>query len=222
VRHVILILVVLAVVWSGCQKVEQTPAETVSDLDVLASWLTGSFSSAEQAASDSNFYDIRLQVVPVWTDLTDGHWLYVEQAAASALDKPYRQRIYHLTQPDDSTFESTVYTMDDPMRFAGKYSEAGFLGALTPDSLTVREGCSILLRRHCANMFVGSTVDQNCTSNLRGATYATSEVDIREDRVISWDRGFDADGNQVWGAETGGYVFMRVEPAEVDTALATP
>jgi hypothetical protein len=28
--------------------------------------------------------------------------------------------------------------------------------------------------------------------------------------MISWDRGFDADGNQVWGAEGGGYVFHRM------------
>ena len=31
-----------------------------------------------------------------------------------------------------------------------------------------------------------------------------------EDRIVSWDRGWNDDGEQVWGAEISGYVFMRV------------
>jgi hypothetical protein len=27
--------------------------------------------------------------------------------------------------------------------------------------------------------------------------------------ILSWDRGFDANGNQVWGAEKGGYIFKK-------------
>ena len=40
------------------------------------------------------------------------------------------------------------------------------------------------------------------------AAYATSEVVIIPGRIESWDRGFDADGNQVWGAASGPYVFI--------------
>jgi CpeT protein len=49
----------------------------------------------------------------------------------------------------------------------------------------------------------------NCPSNLRGATYATSEVVVQHDKMISWDRGFDSRDKQVWGAEKGGYIFMK-------------
>ena len=48
-----------------------------------------------------------------------------------------------------------------------------------------------------------------CASDLRGAAYATSEVTITPQFVLSWDRGFDNTGKQVWGATEGPYVFLR-------------
>jgi hypothetical protein len=47
------------------------------------------------------------------------------------------------------------------------------------------------------------------TSTLRGAGSATSKVVIHPDRIVSWDRGLDAEGNHVRGAETGGYALLR-------------
>ena len=80
---------------------------------------------------------------------------------------------------------------------------------LIPDSPVLREGCKVVLYRVDEGYFEGSTVDNNCNSNLHGASYATSEVIIKEDRLISWDRGFDENDKQVWGAEKGGYVFIK-------------
>ena len=62
-----------------------------SDLEQLVTMMTGSFSSQAQAKADTNFLDIRLEMKPIWTDradVTEGHYLYVEQAAGWALDKP--------------------------------------------------------------------------------------------------------------------------------------
>ena len=35
---------------------------------------------------------------------------------------------------------------------------------------------------------------------------------ITAESIVSWDRGFDQAGSQVWGAEKSGYVFVRGEP----------
>ena len=180
------------------------------DLLTLRDYLSGSFSSKDQAAGDSAFLDIRLEMVPIWKDRTDGYWLYVEQAAAENLAKPYRQRVYQLTRQDDSTFVSVVYTLPDPQRFAGAWKESSPLETLTPDSLVERAGCAILLTKYGSNMFVGSTAGLGCDSDLRGATYATSIVIVSPDQLYSWDRGYDINGNQVWGAAKGGYVFKKV------------
>jgi hypothetical protein len=172
--------------------------------------MAGSFSSAAQAAADTNCFDIRLEIVPVWGAREDGPWLYVEQAAAGHLERPYRQRVYHVIAGDSGEVVSEVFTIPDPLRFAGAWRDEAPLAALAPDSLELREGCGVVLRRTEQGPFVGGTVGTGCASTLRGAAYATSEVELGPDRLTSWDRGFDADGNQVWGAVTGPYVFDRV------------
>lgn len=180
-----------------------------NQIDVLVNYMTGSFSSEEQAKSDSNYFNIELEMVQIWKDRTDGPWIYIEQAVAESKNKPYRQRVYRLKEQSDGKIESIVYTIPDPQRFAGDYKKDFPLVRLTPDSLTRKEGCKVVLYRADIGYFEGSTVDKNCPSELRGASYATSEVMIDKDKLISWDRGFDENGRQVWGAEEGGYIFKK-------------
>jgi len=181
----------------------------------LAGWLTGSFSSAAQAATDDEFFDIRLHMEPIWTGREDGPWLYVEQAVADAQDRPYRQRVYRLREVEPGLFESAVFTLPDPEAAIGAWRAPEGLDGVSPADLEPRAGCAILMRRDGA-AFVGSTLGTLCPSDLRGARYATSEVRVSADGLVSWDRGFDAAGAQVWGARTGGYVFDRMTDAGAD------
>ena len=80
---------------SACGSVPQR--STQGSLDQLAAWMTGTFSSASQAAADpAHFFDIRLIMVPIWEDLAQGdeRWLYVEQAA---IDRDQWQTAWLLT-----------------------------------------------------------------------------------------------------------------------------
>lgn len=183
-----------------------------SGLDDLVTMMTGSFSSGAQAEADSSFFDIRLEMAPIWQGREGlvGHYLYVEQAAAWALDKPYRQRVYHVTEEEGGVFRSMVYALPDPAAAVGAWSLDDPLADLSPADLVEREGCAVYLEPRPDGSYEGSTRDRECTSSLRGAVYATSEITIAADRIVSWDRGWDADGNQVWGAEKAGYVFLRV------------
>lgn len=178
------------------------------DLEQLASYMIGSFDSKEQSLSDTNFFNIHLEMARIWEGRDDAIWLYVEQAAAWALDKPYRQRVYKLSSMDDGKIISEVFVMNDPLRFVGSYKDDNIFNNFTPDSLNVREGCAILLEKE-GDAFVGSTEDKKCKSNLRGAAYATSEVRIEKDVIKSWDRGWDTENKQVWGAVTGPYIFKK-------------
>lgn len=186
------------------------PEPSDADLAALAAMMTGSFSSAAQAAADpENFRDIRLAVVPIWTDRDDGPWLYVEQAAATALEAPYRQRVYRLVRTGEKTIESRVYTLPDPpLRFAGAAQDPAKLAELGPDALTLRAGCAVVLEKS-GQEWKGSTAGTGCASDLRGASHATSEVTITAAGMRSWDRGYDAVGKQVWGAVSGPYIFVR-------------
>jgi len=195
-------LMMLAVIVIQCNS--------VNDLDELTSLMTGSFSSQAQAAADSDYHDIRLEMVQIWKNRTDGKWMYIEQAAADYKDKPYRQRVYHVLEKEDGTFHSGVYSLKDPLRFAGEYKNEHPLSQLTPDSLEIREGCAVILKKTGPAEYSGSTNKHDCVSTLRGASYAVSEVTVSKDGIISSDRGFDSEGKQVWGAEKGGYVFLRI------------
>ena len=179
------------------------------DVEALVDYMIGSFSSEEQAKIDTNYFNIELEMVQIWKDRTDGPWLYIEQAAAETKDIPYRQRVYQIKQRDDGKIESIVYSIPDPLRFAGDHKKEFPLLRLTPDSLILRSGCEVILYRADDGYFKGGTIDKNCSSDLRGASYATSEVMIDKDKMITWDRGFDDNSNQVWGATNGGYIFKK-------------
>jgi len=186
-----------------------------SDLDQLVQWMTGSFSSAEQHAKDPDFFDIRLEMRPIWTDRTDGRWLYVEQAVATMRHQPYRQRIYYVTSVTDGKFQSAVFELPgNPLAYAGAWGKPELLKGLAQDKLLPREGCTMHLTRQADGSFAGGTEGRGCASSRQGAKYATSEARIYADRLVTLDRGYDEKGRQVWGSQKGGYIFKRVSGSD--------
>ncbi|GAB4554708.1 MAG: chromophore lyase CpcT/CpeT [Phycisphaerales bacterium] len=201
---------------TACASTESRAEERrTADVDRLASYLTGAFSSADQAAaSPDDYFDIRLVCVPIWTDREDGPWLYIEQASASSPDRPYRQRVYQLGIGEDNVLRSRVYTLPgDAVTYAGWWRTPEKFDPLRAEDLFLREGCTVYLTRE-GEAFVGGTIGEGCASNLGEAAYATSEMTLLPDVLITWDRGWTADGQQAWGATEGGYVFDRVSMPE--------
>jgi len=208
----------LVLAFSSCAQRAAAPAAstaalptTEADLPKVAAMLAGNFNTTAQAAADKSYYDIRLHIVRVWPERPE-YYFYVEQAMASAQDAPYRQRMYHLKRLADGRFESAVYTLRGARRFVGAWknpAENAALRALTPDSLVAKAGCSVFLTKTGPQQYTGSTDGRSCPSELRGAAYATSEVVLTPRELRSWDRGYDAAGQQRWGAEKGGYVFVK-------------
>ncbi|OAV42697.1 hypothetical protein A3850_015760 [Lewinella sp. 4G2] len=175
-------------------------------LAALKEVMTGSFSSATQAKMDETYYDIDLHMQPIWED--KGHYLYVEQAVASAPDEPYRQRVYQLERKGKKLL-SKVYELPDPAAVVGGHDNPALFADISPDDLVEREGCTVILKQQRDGTYRGSTKKNACKSSLRGASYATSRVTVSGSFINSWDQGFDADGNQVWGATEGGYMFLK-------------
>jgi hypothetical protein len=202
-----IILLILAISISG-QTLGQTKKVSKKDLKKLYKIMKGQFSSEAQSKKDSTYFNIKLTMTPIWKKDNDGYWLYVEQAVSTTVNKPYRQRVYHLYVKDDYTIVSKVYEIKDPSRFVNASEDSPTLYSLTKEMLIDRQGCSIYLSKK-DNIYMGSTPGKECLSTLRGASYATSEVSIFNDRIISWDRGWDLNDKQVWGAEKGGYFFIK-------------
>lgn len=207
---------VLGLTLAGLAACSSTPSKARpsadnGSVDELARWMEGAFTSQDQAQGDGDFLDIRLHMARIWRSRSDGAWLYVEQAAADAIDRPYRQRIYHLSWDQSlGAFRSEAYTLPfDPLTFAGAWASPSAFDAITPDRLTRRAGCAVILTKG-DGVYAGSTKGQACVSDLAGATYATSEVSITPSEITSWDRGFDDVGVQKWGSLKGAYRFRKV------------
>lgn len=187
-----------------------------SGVGELAGVLAGTYSSAEQAAQDGEYQDIRLHMAPIWADrrVKNERWLYVEQSLATSLDKPYRQRVYRLSARGNSgEYVSEVFELPgEAMLFAGAWRNPDSFRNVSPSDLTRREGCDVVLRRESPGVYEGGTQGNGCAGGVQGAAYATSEVHADAEAILTWDRGFDAQGTQVWGSRQGPYRFRRLVP----------
>lgn len=206
----ILPFLILLITFCNCKT--ETKSDLIqedTELNELYTLMQGSFNSEIQASVDSSYYNISLHMYPIWED--KGKFLYVEQALNSMQNRPYRQRIYELTRLSDSTFSSAVYTLNIDSLWIGKWKTPKAFDSIAIKDIALKEGCEVILKRITANQYMGKTGDDTCVSTMRGASFARSEVEILEDKVISWDRGFDADGKYVWGAEKGPYIFNKLD-----------
>ena len=187
---------------------ENNDSRTESDVTELFDLMQGSFNSRNQSLTDSNYYDITLHMYPIW----DSHknFIYVEQSVSSMQEKPYRQRIYEIKRSSDSTFTSVIYKLPNDSLFVGAWRDTSLFRDLKISELTRLDGCEVILKNVGEKHYLGSTNKKSCPSVLYGASYATSEVEILNDKIISWDRGFDINDDQIWGATNGGYIFNKI------------
>ena len=170
--------------------------------------LQGDFDSINQASSDPSYFEISLRMCAFEMPDLGPQVLYVEQAALSSIDSPYRQRIY-LVEGVEDRVASHVYAMETSL-------ETQMVGACdNPDSISVnidqvveRVGCTVWLDAG-EEGYTGGTEGTECSSSLSGAAYATSVVHLSASKIESWDQGWDRNGNQVWGATSGAYIFER-------------
>jgi CpeT protein len=192
---------------SACKTAKTTSGNSAErELQAL---MAGTYSSKLQSERDTDYYHIALKMIPIWQK-KPGTWLYVEQAMASKPDKPYRVRMYQLVANADGSFISKVFMLKNEKDAIGKWSNVAWFDQFNPEQiLEDRAGCGVQLTKRNKTTYDGGTIGKDCASTLRGATYAVSKVTIEKDKIVSWDQGFDAADKQVWGAEKGGYIFMK-------------
>lgn len=208
----LLLVPLLALSCDGPKDTGETGTEPTSILPVFSAWLQGRFDSADQAAEDPTYYDItltmcRASVPDLGTDV-----LYVEQAVTGSA--PYRQRLYVLSEgePVDQVARSAIWEFEDPEPYAG-FCDSGSEEGIFAEGVVPLDGCDVTVAWD-GDSFAGGTETGTCLTDYNGATYATSEVTLDATALTSWDRGWDADGEQVWGAVDGPYVFVRRTPIE--------
>ena len=216
-KNFLVLLIFLGISYSAIAQVEvaeEAPAEgeLVKDnlLDKFCGFLKGEFNSTSQNAKDTNYFNISLVMFPIWDKEKDAKYFYVEQAMVGKEDKPYRQRVYKVYQSSPNTIVSAIYTLKKQEEFVKLHENVKKQKTLSKEDIDYKEGCDVFLE-YDGTKFKGGTSGKKCSSNLRGAKYATTEVEVYEDRLISWDRGFTENGIHAWGTTAGGYVFEKIK-----------
>ena len=202
-----LFIVAAMVLLISCKSV-QNQSNNSKELQELVTVMQGHYSSEKQSVVDKDYYNISLRMTPIWK--AKGNYLFVEQAIFDKQDKPYRVRIYKVSQRGDE-FISEIYTLKDEKAWIGKWATPEAYDQLTEADIELKQGCEVTLKRLGKNKFKGATGDKTCPSELRGASWANSKVTVTETQILSWDQGFDKDGKQVWGATKGGYEFNKIK-----------
>ena len=196
------------ILFSSCKSAAYKEREANKNLKELVSIMQGHYSSEAHSIEDKSYYNISLRMTPIWKE--KGNYLFVEQAMFDKQDKPYRVRVYKVSQRGDE-FVSEIYTLKNEKDWIGKWTNPEVYNQLSETDIELKQGCEVVLKRVEKNKFSGSTGDKTCPSELRGASFANSIVTVTKDGIVSWDQGFDKDGKQVWGAEKGGYKFVKIK-----------
>ncbi|XP_044492643.1 chromophore lyase CRL, chloroplastic-like isoform X6 [Mangifera indica] len=146
----------------------------------VAASLTGEKFSTEQASRDpDNYFNIRMVTCPA-AEMVDGSKvLYFEQAFWRTPQKPFRQ------------------LRSIKISVIGQRISAHCLRKLL---VCCDRG------NHC--LYEGSSPPGGFPNSWNGATHCTSELAVlKNNEIHTWDRGYDDDGNQVWGVKESPYEF---------------
>lgn len=172
------------------------------DINQYVKYISGNFSTYNQSLIDSTFDNVLVYTRVVRRD-NRGIWVYTEQGEARNYT-PYRQRVYLITN-QDSVLLQKIYTIKNPQQFSRRnFARISF------DDLEYKQGCDVIIRKMAPEMYKGTTDSNTCVATFRGSTYTTSIFMVRPYGVISWERGWNDNHQQVWGSTRGYYIYEKI------------
>lgn len=182
---------------------------SVNKLDYMLEWMTGSYSSHDQSetSTDPYHFDVRRETAQIWTEETNGFWLYLEQAYAGSESEPYFQRVYHFFE-ENGVIKNVIYKLNDQESYVGSWATPSDFDKITTSDLTERENCGVTFT-FTEGHFYGSTSGKDCLSTIPGILYMTSEQWIYENHWDSWDLGWSESDVIVMGPYSQ-YIFDKI------------
>ena len=144
------------------------------------------------------------------SDRPDAVYLYQEQSLKKSLDSPYRQRFLQIKSGEEKdTVISQSYKPINPQKWIGLCDRPEQKRLV--DSRDISQPvCHVLLKPQ-VSIYVGTTPPEGCPTKARGAVKITNMIILHDRGMDTWDRGFDAAGNQVWGAKNESYQFLWID-----------
>jgi hypothetical protein len=183
--------------------------------DEIATYLTRTMDTSAQAAANPGVANVQMtacvvQLQDLGSASDDAIYLYQEQFVQPRIDQPYRQRFLQITPHSPSqSVRSLAYKPAVLEDWVGLCDRSLADRTVSLDALG-EPICSVFLRPFGTG-YLGRTPIGGCPANFRGAVRITNHIVLHENGMNTWDRGFDAEGRQVWGAEDQAYEFRWTE-----------
>ncbi|MEO1299444.1 MAG: chromophore lyase CpcT/CpeT, partial [Cyanobacteria bacterium J06636_16] len=194
-------------------------------VEAVVNHLVGVMDTSAQAAVEPDRVSVQMTTcrIELVEDSSDaaGVYLYQEQALTERLDSPYRQRFLHIVaDKEDERVESRTFKPIETEAWVGLCDRPLAERVIPTTAFSPEVVCTIELQPADSG-YVGSTPPEGCPVNLRGAVRLTNTIVLHAAGMDTWDRGFDAAGNQVWGAEDTAYEFRWRDRPKSSTILFT-
>lgn len=184
----------------------------MTDIEKLARLMAADFSNQQQAYDNPPFFaHIRVCMRPLPSAIWGETSLFLEQAYDFLLNSPYRLRVLKFKQVDNG-IELENYKVKAEEQFFGASRNLELLKTLTPEHLEKLPGCDMDVE-WTGSAFQGKIKPgKACIVERKGKkTYLDNSFEIDEHKLISFDRGFDPDTDEmVWGSIAGPFHFTRV------------
>lgn len=190
------------------------PAQAIplqQEVNDVVSHLVGVMDTSKQASVNPKRVTVRMTTCIVKViDQPEAIFLYQEQSLAQSLNQPYRQRFLEIKAiPNQPKVESKSFKANHPEAFIGFCDKPENERLLKLNDF-YEAGCSVFLKPFLSSIYIGETQAGGCLANVRGAVKITNTVILHSTGMDTWDRGFDAQGNQVWGAKEDSYEYRWI------------
>lgn len=177
-------------------------------LEMVATWLAGTYSNREQAMEDPVWYiPVTLWYVPVPRLFSTGLGFFTEQVNQHTPTNYYRSRVLHLL-PDPWRLEN--YKLLDQPAWAGASQNAEHLRRLTSGDCTKLEHCTIFLDPRQDHVHGSMQPGRRCQLNPGDPAAVEITFDLYPHRFLTLDRGINiSTGEQTWGSRYGPYDYSK-------------
>lgn len=171
------------------------PAPSVSpDTERLADWLTGEFT-----ATDDN---VIISSVRIWPAEEGTRWIYLETRNASTPDLPSGRHALEFGPGNDGDLAINMYAFpSDRTPPANVLNDPEWFNRIDPAFMVPEPGCTLHVQVDGPGRFTGMTEGDGCRNSAEGAHHVTLSLAVTADRLQIWERGWTADGTQVFGTD---------------------
>lgn len=184
------------------------PARAETAIDAIVSRaLTGQFRAPAHRGPDGTRPAIERVACRVDAPGIGAQVLYVEESFAGRARRPFSQRFLAIEPLAQGAARVREFAPVDPESVAGLCA-GGERPVVYRSNTVERRGCEVVLRRQGARV-EGAIEGDRCESRINDAHHLTRTIALSDDAIEVRERGVDASGNVVWGADVPALRFAR-------------